>query len=145
MMMMIMKMTLLTMLIMMTTIILMMRTTMTMIIITMMTTMMIMTMRQKMMLMMTLLKNLFSDRETLKLSNWPAMATLKLVSSRTVIFVLLQYSTAPQSSLFPHSNINDGGPWNIPSLHAVIVCLPRPFLLLRGTREAARNGSASIG
>ena len=96
-----------------------------------------------MMMMMTFLKNLFSDRETLKLSNWPAMATLKLVSSRTVIFVLLQYSTASQSSLFPHSNINDGGPWNIPACCNSLS--PSTVPLLRGTREAARNGSASIG
>ena len=55
------------------------------------------------------------------------METLKLVSITTVIFVLLQYLTAPQSSVFSHSNINEGNEWNIPSLHALIVCLSRPF------------------
>ena len=57
------------------------------------------------------------------------MATLKLVSITTVavIFVLLQYLTAPQSSVFSHSNINEGNEWNIPSLHAVLVCLSRLF------------------
>ena len=35
-------------------------------------------------------------------------------------------STAPQSSLFSHLNINDGGSWNIPPLNVVIVFLPRP-------------------
>ena len=55
------------------------------------------------------------------------MATLKLVSITTVTFVLLQYLTAPQSSVFSHSNINEGNEWNIPSLHAIIVCLSRPF------------------
>ena len=51
-----------------------------------------------------------------------AMAALKLVSITTVafIFVLLQYLTAPQSSVFSHSNINEGNEWNIPSLHAVL-------------------------
>ena len=58
-----------------------------------------------------------------------AMAALKLVSITTVavIFVLLQYLTAPQSSVFSHSNINEGNEWNIPSLYAIIVCLSRPF------------------
>ena len=56
-----------------------------------------------------------------------AKETLKLVSITKVIFVLLQYLTAPQSSLFSYSNINEGNEWNIPSLHAVIVCLSRPF------------------
>ena len=55
------------------------------------------------------------------------MATLKLVSITTVIFVLLQYLTAPQSSVFYHSNINEGNEWNIPSLHAVLVCLSPLF------------------
>ena len=58
-----------------------------------------------------------------------AMAALKLVSITTVavIFVLLQYLTAPQSSVFSHLNINEGNEWNIPSLHAVLVCLSRLF------------------
>ena len=56
-----------------------------------------------------------------------AKETLKLVSITKVIFVLLQYLTAPQSSLFSYSNINEGNERNIPSLHAVIVCLSRPF------------------
>ena len=56
-----------------------------------------------------------------------AMATSKLVSITTVIFVILRYLTAPQSSVFSHSNINEGNEWNIPSLHAVIVCLSRLF------------------
>ena len=56
-----------------------------------------------------------------------AKETLKLVSITKVIFVLLQYLTAPQSSLFSHSNINEGNEWNIPSLHAVLVCLSRLF------------------
>ena len=49
------------------------------------------------------------------------MATLKLVSITTVavIFVLLQYLTAPQSSVFSHSNINEGNEWNI-SLHCML-------------------------
>ena len=51
-----------------------------------------------------------------------------MVSIRAVIFVLLQYLTAPQSSFFSYSNINYGGAWKIPSLDAVIVCLPRPFI-----------------
>ena len=55
------------------------------------------------------------------------MATSKLVSITTVIFVILRYLTAPQSSVFSHSNINEGNEWNIPSLHAVIVCLSRLF------------------
>ena len=51
-----------------------------------------------------------------------------MVSIRAVIFVLLQYLTAPQSSFFSYSNINDGGTWKMPSLDAVIVCPPRPFI-----------------
>ena len=100
--MMIMTAMMLAMMMMMLTIMLtMMLTTMTMIIMIMMTlltTMMIMTMVRKMM-MMTFLRNLFSDEETPKLK--------KMVSMRTVIFVLLEYSTASQLSLFSHSNINE--------------------------------------
>ena len=51
---------------------------------------------------------------------------VKMVSIRAVIFVLLPYLTASQSSFF--SNISDGGAWKIPSLDAVIVRLPRPFI-----------------
>ena len=69
-----------------------------------------------------------------------AMAALKLVSITTVIFVLLQYLTAPQSSVFSHSNINEGNEWNIPSLHAVIVRLLRSFhdVLERQERRLGR-------
>ena len=68
------------------------------------------------------------------------MATLKLVSITTVIFVLLQYLTARQSSVFSHSNINEGNEWNIPSLDAVIVCLSRLFhdVLERQERRLGR-------
>ena len=66
---------------------------------------------------------------------------VKMVSIRIMTFVLLQYLTAPQSSFFSYSNINDGGAWKIHSLGIVIVCLPGP----RGTREAAGNESASKG
>ena len=69
-----------------------------------------------------------------------AMAALKLVSITTVIFVLLQYLTAPQWSLLSHSNTNEGNEWNIPSLHAVIICLSRPFhdVLERQDRRLGR-------
>ena len=45
----------------------------------------------------------------------------------TLNFVLLQYLSAPQLSLFSHSNINDGDTRNIHSLYAVKACVPRPF------------------
>ena len=51
---------------------------------------------------------------------------VKMVSIRAMIFVLLQYLTAPQSTFFSYNN--DGGAWKILSLDAVIVCLLRPFI-----------------
>ena len=60
---------------------------------------------------------------------------VKMVSIRIMIFVLLQYLTAPQSSFFSYSNINDGGAWKIPSLGIVIVCLPGRSLTKRDTSK----------
>ena len=67
---------------------------------------------------------------------------VKMVSIRAVIFVLLQYLTAPQSSFFSYSNINDGGAWKIPSLGIVIVCLPGPFVDQEG--QGRRLGTSQL-
>ena len=67
---------------------------------------------------------------------------VKMVSIRAVIFVVLQYLTAPQSSFFSCSNINDGGAWKIPSLGIVIVCLPGPFIDQEG--QERRLGTSQL-
>ena len=61
--------------------------------------------------------NLFSDEETPKSAIGPG--NVKIGECQNNNFVLLQYLSAPQSSLFSHSNINDGDTWNIHSLYAV--------------------------
>ena len=65
----------------------------------------------------TFSRNLFSDEETPKSVIGPG--DVKIGECQNSNFVLLQYLTAPQSSLFSHSNINDGDTWNIHSLYAV--------------------------
>ena len=70
---------------------------------------------------------------------------VKMVSIRAVIFVLLQYLTAPQSSFFSYSNINDGDVWKIPSLDAVIVFLPRPFIDQEGQERRLETSQLRKG
>ena len=73
----------------------------------------------------TFSRNLFPDEEAPKSVIGPG--NVKIGECQNSNFVLLQYLTARQSSLFSHSNIIDGDTWNIHSLHAVKACLPRPF------------------
>ena len=73
----------------------------------------------------TFSRNLFPDEEAPKSVIVPG--NVKIGECQNSNFVLLQYLTARQSSLFSHSNINDGDTWNIHSLYAVKACVPRPF------------------
>ena len=73
----------------------------------------------------TFSRNLFPDEEAPKSVIGPG--NVKIGECQNSNFVLRQYLTARQSSLFSHSNINDGDTWNIHSLNAVKACLPRPF------------------
>ena len=96
-------------------------------------TMMIMTMMRKMMTMMTFLRNLFPDEKLRNSVN--GHGDVKIGEYHNSYLCSPPVPDAHQSSVFSHSNINEGNEWNIPSLHAVIVCLSRPFHNVLETQE----------